>query len=86
MSQENLVTFRRYFCVPDFRGTVIIFTSDFDVTYSVVILDKEFVENSRLTHNTLGNWLYVSTVHAVTVMAVSFTRKLQIPKYTITDE
>jgi hypothetical protein len=76
--KENLVTFRRCFYVPDFSGTVIIFTSDFDVTYPFVFLDKELVESSRLTQHIVGNWLHVSTVHAVTIMAVSFTRIIQI--------
>ena len=73
--------------MPDFSGTVIIFTSDFDVMYPVVFSDKEFVENSRLTQHIVGNWLHVSTVHAVTIMAVSLTRKIQIySPHTITDE
>ena len=57
----------------DFSDTVIIFTSDFYVLCPVVFLDKEFVENSRLTQHIVGNWLHVSIVHVVNIMAVSFT-------------
>jgi len=44
----------------------------------VVFLDREFAENSRLTQHIVGKWIHVSTVHAVTIMAVSLTRKIQI--------
>ena len=64
--------------MPDFSDAVIIFTSDFDVNYPVVFLHKEIVENRRLTQHIVGNWLHVSTVHAFTIMTVSFARKIQI--------